>query len=67
MQPAYTFGECDLYTALQAGQGVRMWMLKKLGFVLPVFWGPRWCVCVLVFVRLHEDECMRRRVPRRKY
>ena len=19
-----------------------MWMLKRLGFVIPVFWGPRW-------------------------
>ena len=42
VQPAYTFGESDLYTSLQAGQGARMWMLKKLGFVLPVFWGPYW-------------------------
>ena len=42
LQPGYTFGECDVYTSLQAGEGLRMWMLKNFGFVIPVFWGPRW-------------------------
>ena len=42
VQPAYTFGECDLYTSLQAGRAVRMWMLRALGFVVPIFWGPYW-------------------------
>ena len=42
VQPAYTFGESDLYTSMTAGAGARMWMLKNLGFVLPVFWGPHW-------------------------
>ena len=42
VQPAYTFGECDMYTSLQIGKSFRMWMLKNLGFVLPIFWGPYW-------------------------
>lgn len=47
VQPAYTFGECDLYTSMTAGAGARMWMLKNLGFVIPVFWGPHWWCPVL--------------------
>mmetsp|Transcript_16975 Transcript_16975/g.39180 ORF Transcript_16975/g.39180 Transcript_16975/m.39180 type:complete len:432 (+) Transcript_16975:54-1349(+) len=42
VQPAYTFGECDLYTSLTAGASGRLWMLRNLGFVVPVFWGPHW-------------------------
>jgi 2-acylglycerol O-acyltransferase 2 len=38
----YTFGECDAYNNLQLGASARMWMLKSLGFVLPVFWGDTW-------------------------
>ena len=41
-QPAYTFGECDLYTSLVAGSSVRLFMLRNFGFVIPIFWGPRW-------------------------
>jgi hypothetical protein len=26
---------------------LRMWMLKKFGFVIPVFWGPRWWCPIL--------------------
>jgi 2-acylglycerol O-acyltransferase 2 len=42
VQPGYTFGECDMYTSLESGSRLRMWMLKKYGFVIPVFWGPNW-------------------------
>ena len=42
VQPGYTFGECDMYTSLERGSRIRMWTLKKFGFVLPVFWGPNW-------------------------
>jgi len=42
VQPGYTFGECDMYTSMQAGAGVRMWMLKHIGLIIPVFWGPYW-------------------------
>jgi len=40
--PAYTFGECDLYNSMTAGSGMRMWMQRHLGFVVPIFWGPLW-------------------------
>eukprot|EP00747_Dinoflagellata_sp_TGD_P069426 gnl/TRDRNA2_/TRDRNA2_156130_c0_seq2.p2 gnl/TRDRNA2_/TRDRNA2_156130_c0~~gnl/TRDRNA2_/TRDRNA2_156130_c0_seq2.p2 ORF type:complete len:109 (-),score=11.54 gnl/TRDRNA2_/TRDRNA2_156130_c0_seq2:150-476(-) len=39
---AYTFGESDLYWNLEQGREIRMWMLKTLGFILPIFWGPYW-------------------------
>ena len=42
VQPAYTFGEADLYHALQAGASLRMWMQRHLGFIIPIFWGPYW-------------------------
>ena len=44
VQPAYTFGESDMYTSLQHPlyRKLCMWTLKNGGFVAPVFWGPRW-------------------------
>ena len=42
VQPAYTFGECDLYHSMTAGANWRLWMLRRFGFVIPVFWGPTW-------------------------
>lgn len=27
---------------MKAGASVRMWMQRELGFILPVFWGPKW-------------------------
>jgi len=42
IQPAYTFGESDLYTSMTNGAWLRMFMLRKWGFVIPIFWGPRW-------------------------
>lgn len=42
LQLAYTFGECDLYDSMAWGHSLRMWGVKKYGFVAPVFWGDRW-------------------------
>ena len=44
LQPIYTFGECDLYTSLQHPLYRKLCMLtlRHGGFVVPVFWGPRW-------------------------
>eukprot|EP00656_Telonema_subtile_P002555 TRINITY_DN11144_c0_g1_i1.p1 TRINITY_DN11144_c0_g1~~TRINITY_DN11144_c0_g1_i1.p1 ORF type:complete len:235 (-),score=59.72 TRINITY_DN11144_c0_g1_i1:191-895(-) len=39
--PAYTFGECDTYRTLGGGK-LLDWMQKRLGVILPVFWGPHW-------------------------
>jgi hypothetical protein len=38
----YTFGEADLYRSLSYGRQWRMWAMRRFGFVLPIFWGPRW-------------------------
>lgn len=40
VQPAYTFGECDLYQSMTTGATLRLWMQKHLGFIVPFFWGP---------------------------
>jgi hypothetical protein len=32
---------------MTAGASVRMFMLKQFGFVLPIFWGPRWYMPIL--------------------
>ena len=39
---AYTFGECDVYNSLRAGAAARMAIVKKYGFVVPIFWGDCW-------------------------
>ncbi|EOD36447.1 hypothetical protein EMIHUDRAFT_226507 [Emiliania huxleyi CCMP1516] len=40
---AYTFGECDLYRSVGAGKRLRMWLLRRCGFVVPLFYGAWWC------------------------
>ena len=42
--PAFTFGESDLYTNLQVGlyRKICEFTLSRFGFIIPVFWGPRW-------------------------
>mmetsp|Transcript_32670 Transcript_32670/g.109050 ORF Transcript_32670/g.109050 Transcript_32670/m.109050 type:complete len:232 (+) Transcript_32670:551-1246(+) len=40
---AYTFGECDLYRSVAAGKRLRMWLLRRCGFVVPLFYGAWWC------------------------
>ena len=42
--PAFTFGESDLYTNLRAPLYRRVceFTLMRFGFIIPVFWGPRW-------------------------
>lgn len=44
LQPAFTFGESDIYASLQHPLYRRLCLftLKHAGFVIPVFWGPRW-------------------------
>ena len=44
LQPAFTFGESDLYDSLRHPlyRKICLFTLKKGGFVIPVFWGPRW-------------------------
>lgn len=46
LQPAYTFGESDLYSSLQHPlyRAFCLFTLRRFGFVVPCFWGPRmWC------------------------
>ncbi|CAE8623074.1 unnamed protein product [Polarella glacialis] len=40
---AYNFGESDLYQNVSLFEPLNMWLVKKLGFVLPIFWGRWWC------------------------
>lgn len=40
---AYNFGECDLYQNVSLLEPLNLWLVKRLGFVLPVFWGRWWC------------------------
>jgi len=40
--PGYTFGESDLYQSMTRGSTIRMWMQQRLGFIVPIFWGPLW-------------------------
>ena len=49
LQPAYTFGESDLYATPESPlyRAVCMATLKWGGFVVPLFWGPRWWCPVL--------------------
>eukprot|EP00301_Raphidiophrys_heterophryoidea_P025961 c8838_g1_i1.p1 GENE.c8838_g1_i1~~c8838_g1_i1.p1 ORF type:complete len:379 (+),score=71.21 c8838_g1_i1:1155-2291(+) len=46
---AYTFGEADLYNSLQYGRSLRLWVLKRFGFVVPIFWGKYWWCPLLPF------------------
>ena len=36
---AYTFGESDLYTSVSALRPFNLWLVKRFGFVLPIFYG----------------------------
>ena len=36
---AFTFGESDLYQSVSALRPLKLWLVKRFGFVLPVFWG----------------------------
>lgn len=40
---AFTFGESDLYRSLSLLRPLNLWLVKKFGFVLPVFAGCWWC------------------------
>jgi len=40
---AYNFGESDLYQNLSGMRSLNMWLVKRFGFVLPIFWGRWWC------------------------
>lgn len=39
---AFNFGESDLYHSLPLLRPLNLWLVKRLGFVLPVFWGCWW-------------------------
>eukprot|EP01063_Lacrimia_lanifica_P008028 TRINITY_DN1516_c0_g1_i1.p1 TRINITY_DN1516_c0_g1~~TRINITY_DN1516_c0_g1_i1.p1 ORF type:complete len:361 (+),score=120.89 TRINITY_DN1516_c0_g1_i1:46-1128(+) len=43
----YTFGESDLYRTSHFAAPLRQWLMKRFGFVVPLFWGPRWYCPVL--------------------
>jgi len=36
---AFTFGESDLYSSVKAVRPLNLWLVRKFGFVLPIFWG----------------------------
>ena len=36
---AFTFGESDLYSSVSALRPVNLWLVRRFGFVLPIFWG----------------------------
>jgi len=40
---AYNFGESDLYENVSLVRSLNLWLVKKFGFVLPIFWGLWWC------------------------
>lgn len=40
---AYNFGESDLYNNASFLRPLNMWLVKRFGFVLPVFYGRWWC------------------------
>jgi len=40
---AFSFGESDLYSSLALLRPLNLWLVKRFGFVLPVFWGSRFC------------------------
>ena len=39
---AFTFGESDLYSSVAAVRPINLWLVKRFGFVLPLFWGTWW-------------------------
>ena len=43
---AFTFGESDLYRSVGLMRGLNLWLVRKYGFVLPVFAG--WPFCPLL-------------------
>lgn len=66
--PAFTFGESDLYTNLRAPLYRRVceFTLMRFGFIIPVFWGPRWWCPLLPRddVALHTVVAEPVRLPR---
>merc|ERR1719464_2210834 len=40
---AYSFGESDLYSNVRLVGPLNLWLVKRLGFVLPIFCGRWWC------------------------
>lgn len=40
---AYNFGESDLYSNVSLLRPLNLWLVKRLGFVFPIFWGRWWC------------------------
>merc|ERR1712232_713811 len=38
----YSFGESDLYNTSPVLEKLNMWLLKRFGFVVPIFWGRWW-------------------------
>jgi len=36
---AFTFGESDLYQSVSLIRPLNLWLVKRFGFVLPIFWG----------------------------
>lgn len=40
---AFSFGESDLYSSVKALRPLNLWLVKKLGFVLPIFCGSWFC------------------------
>ena len=40
---AFTFGESDLYSSLSLMRPLNLWLVKRFGFVLPVFAGSWFC------------------------
>ena len=43
MVVAYTFGESDLYSSPSFLEPLLMWLVKRYGFVTPLFCGKWWC------------------------
>lgn len=39
----YTFGESDQYHSLVQIRSLNLWLVKRFGFVLPIFWGNLFC------------------------
>eukprot|EP00928_Gymnodinium_smaydae_P054683 TRINITY_DN38414_c0_g1_i1.p1 TRINITY_DN38414_c0_g1~~TRINITY_DN38414_c0_g1_i1.p1 ORF type:complete len:356 (-),score=51.67 TRINITY_DN38414_c0_g1_i1:152-1171(-) len=39
---AYNFGESDLYANASCFRTINLWLVKKFGFVLPIFYGRWW-------------------------
>jgi len=53
---AFTFGESDLYSSVKAVRPLNLWLVRKFGFVLPIFWGF-WLFPLLP--RCHESRSRR--------